>query len=139
MAEVVPGSGAFTELSGGGIDELMAVQKETKVGLVLAAKDENGQGYAFKVQDKGFGGAYTVMVGIGPDGKITGAKLMDNSETPGLGSKTGAADFTGRFTGVDASGLEGVQTITGATISSKAFKRCVDTAFQAFEAVGEGA
>ena len=42
------------------------------------AKDDSGLGYAFKVQDKGFGGAYTIMVGISSDGKVTGAKLLDN-------------------------------------------------------------
>ena len=88
-----------------------------------------------KVQDKGFGGAYTIMVGISSDGKVTGAKLLDNSETPGLGSKTGSADFIQRFVGVESSGVEGVQAITGATISSNAFKRCVQTAYTAFDSV----
>ena len=128
MAEVVPGSSSFTEL-----------QLDTEVaGLLTAAKDDGGKGYAFKVEDKGYGGAYVVMVGIGPDGKITGAKLMDNSETPGLGSKTGSADFLGQFVGKDQN-LEGVSTITGATISSNTFLRCIDTAYKAYAAVGEGA
>ncbi|WP_417019446.1 FMN-binding protein, partial [Anaerotruncus massiliensis (ex Liu et al. 2021)] len=105
---------------------------------LIAAKDDSGNGYAFKVKDKGFGGVYNVMVGIGNDGRITGVKLLDNSETPGLGSKTGADAFTGQFPGKDKS-LEGVDAVTGATISSKAFFRCVDTAYQAYEAVGEGA
>ena len=127
MAEVVPGANGFDELADVGIE-----------GVLTAAKEKNGLGYAFKVQDKGFGGAYVVMVGIGADGKITGAKLLDNSETPGLGSKTGNADFTSQFVGKDSQ-LEGVDTITGATISSNAFIRCIGTAYQAFEAVGEGA
>lgn len=142
MTEVLPGAASFTEIQRGenaGLDALRDTVAQTKCGLLMAAKEDSGAGYAFKVQDKGFGGAYAVMVGIDAQGKITGVKLLDNSETPGLGSKTGEKNFTDRFTGVDGSSLEGVQTITGATISSNAFKRCVATAFEAFAAVGEGA
>lgn len=126
MMEVVPGSTSFTEV---------ACEME---GVLAVGKDDAGNGYALKVQDKGFGGAYTIMVGIGTDGKLTGTKLMDNSETPGLGSKTGMPDFTEQFKGKDQT-LEGVETITGATISSNAFIRCVQTAFKAYETLGEGA
>lgn len=126
MMEVLPGAASFTTL------------KENDGDLLLAARDESGKGYVFKVQDKGYGGKYVVMLGIGPDGKITGTKLLDNSETPGLGSKTGMPAFTDQFTGKDA-GLEGVDTITGATISSKTFLRCVDKAFAAYNSVKEGA
>lgn len=127
MEEVLPAATAFTE-----------VQVDNIEGLLLAAKDENGAGWAFKVQDKGFGGAYVIMVGISSDGTITGTKLLDNAETPGLGSKTGMPSFTEQFIGQNNE-LEGVETITGATISSKAFIRAVGTAYTAFEAVGEGA
>ncbi|MEM1483945.1 RnfABCDGE type electron transport complex subunit G [Oscillospiraceae bacterium PP1C4] len=127
MAEVLPSAASFTELKVDGVE-----------GLLIAAKDEGGSGYVFKVQSKGFGGAYQVMVGIGSDGKITGTKLLDNNETPGLGSKTGMPDFTGQFIGKDSS-LDGVDTITGATISSKAFMTAVQIAYEGFAAVGEGA
>ena len=128
MAEVVPGATSFT-----------ACELPTPIENVLnISQEDSGLGYAIQVQDQGYGGAYVVMVGIGPDGKITGAKLMDNSETPGLGSKTGTDDFISQFIGKDQA-LEGVSTISGATISSNAFLRCIDTAYQAYEAVGEGA
>ena len=116
-------AGSFEEITVDGVE-----------GVLLAAKETGGLGYAFQVQDKGFGGAYVVMVGIGDDGKITGTQLLDNSETPGLGSKTGEASFTGQFIGKD-SALEGVETVTGATISSNAFIRCIGTAYQAYGAV----
>ncbi len=126
--EVLPGSSTFT------ICELATPIE----GVLSVSKDDGGMGYAIQVQDQGYGGAYVLMVGIGTDGKITGAKLLDNSETMGLGSKTGSADFINQFIGKDQS-LEGVETISGATISSNTFIRCIDTAYQAYEAVGEGA
>ena len=121
--EVLPGSSTFT------ICELATPIE----GVLSVSKDDGGMGYAIQVQDQGYGGAYVLMVGIG-----TGAKLLDNSETMGLGSKTGSADFINQFIGKDQS-LEGVETISGATISSNTFIRCIDTAYQAYEAVGEGA
>lgn len=126
MVEVLPGAATFAEL------------KKDDGDLLLAAKEENGKGYVFKVQDKGYGGKYVVMVGIGEDGNITGAKLLDNTETPGLGSKTGMPAFTDQFKGKNAS-MEGVDAITGATISSKAFFRCVEKAYAAYDSVKEGA
>ena len=56
MIEVLPGAASFTEIP---------LEME---GVLAAAKDDGGLGYAFKVQDKGFGGAYTIMVGISSDG-----------------------------------------------------------------------
>lgn len=124
--EVLPGASTF---AGFGTDAL-----DTEV-YQSVLEETSGKGYVFKVKDKGFGGAYSVMVGIDADGKVTGAKLMENTETPGLGSKTGTPDFTGRFVGKTGAEIEGVETITGATISSDAFKRCVALACEAYEGI----
>ena len=126
MMDVLPGATAFTNLDGSGLDTSK---------ILLAAKENGGAGYAFKVQDKGFGGAYVVMVGVDNDGKVTGAKLLDNSETPGLGSKTGEKVFTDRFTGKSNAQVNEVETIVGVTISSNAFKRGVASALEAYEMV----
>lgn len=126
MVEVLPSAAGFDEMTVEGVE-----------GILLAAKDKGGSGTVFKVKDKGFGGAYVVMVGIGSDGKLTGTKLLDNTETPGLGSKTGLPAFMDQFVGKDGA-MDGVSTIAGATISSKAFMRCIDTAYKAYAVVGEG-
>lgn len=126
MREVLPQAQDFKELAA-----------DPENGVLLAAEGSDNTGYVFKTQDKGYGGAFVVMVGIGADGNITDVKLLDNAETPGLGSKTGMPKFTDQFKGKDQS-LEGVETITGATISSKAFLRCVDTAYKAYEKLGGG-
>ena len=124
MAEVLPGSsGDFEQLDAG------------MENILMAAKDNGGAGYVFQIEDTGYGGAYVVMIGMDNDGKITGAKLLEHSETPGLGAKTESADFTGQFVGRDKNSLDGIETISGATISSTAFIRCVEAACQAFDAV----
>lgn len=123
MAEVLPSASAFNEIKVDGVE-----------GLLLAAEDTSGSGYVFKTQSKGFGGAYQVMVGISADGLVTGAKLLDNKETPGLGNKTGMPSFTTQFVGKDSS-LEGIDTITGATVSSNAFVSAVSIAFQGYGSI----
>ncbi len=124
MAEVLPGSsGDFEQLDAG------------MENVLMAAKDNGGAGYVFQVEDSGYGGAYVVMVGMDNEGTITGAKLLEHNETPGLGAKTEGADFTSQFIGKNQSSAADVDMITGATISSSAFIRCVEAACEAFNAV----
>ncbi len=90
-------------------------------------------GYAILATSKGFGGTIYVMVGIDNDGKIIKVKLTKHNETPGLGSKVGLTDFTSRFYEKSATEAESADTISGATISSKAFKKAVANAFLAYD------
>ena len=101
----------------------------------------NGQeGTAIKITDpKGFGGALTVMVGLAQDGTILGYKVLESSETPGLGAKAQdwfqkgkKGDVIGRQAGnltVSKDGGE-VDAITASTITSRAFLRCINEAYK---------
>jgi electron transport complex protein RnfG len=79
------------------------------------------------------------MVGLAPDGKILGYKVLESSETPGLGAK--AQDWfqqgqKGDIIGKQAGGLtvskDGgeVDAITASTITSRAFLRCINAAYE---------
>lgn len=74
------------------------------------------------------------MVGIKEDGTIERIKILANNETPGLGSKVSNEGFVSQFNGMDES-LNGFEAIGGATISSNAMKRAMETAFQVYETV----
>ena len=105
---------------------------ETTVeGVVDAYKAANGAGYVITAEAKGYGGPMQVMVGIKSDGTIDSVKLMSNSETAGLGTKTGEPAYTDQYKGKDSS-LDGVEAVSGATISSTAFKTNVQNAFKAY-------
>lgn len=125
--EILPEADAFTQVeytdSTGIINEVYAA--------------DNGAGYVISGAAKGYGGNLPVMVGITTDGTISLIKVMDNAETPGVGKKAQEPAFTDQFMGKDAA-LEGVATISGATISSKAVMAVVDNAFIAYDAVKEG-
>ena len=107
------------------------------------AYDANGnfKGAAVKTSEGGFGGKIDMMVGFLADGTIKGTSVLSHTETPGLG-----ANMTGKFKDqfVDKNPASykltvtkdggDVDAITAATITSRAFTKAVDKAYQAFMA-----
>ena len=107
-------------------------------------------GYVIETNTYGYAGPITVLVGVNKEGKVTGIVVRDMEETPGLGAnaltdadflaqflnKTGSfaigtagADAFSGATGEEATGEEiYVDGITGATVTSKAVARCVNSA-----------
>lgn len=51
--------------------------------------------------NRGFGGKMEIMVGFILDGSISGYKLIDHKETPGLGTKVADEAFAGQFKGLN--------------------------------------
>ena len=109
------------------------------------AYDANGtfKGAAVKTSEGGFGGKIELMVGIANDGTIKGVSVLSHSETPGLGAnmdKVLVGQFADKKPGdhfvleVTKNKEEGkVDAITAATITSRAFTKAVEKAYQAFE------
>ncbi|MCQ2420150.1 MAG: FMN-binding protein [Clostridia bacterium] len=120
--------------------EFEAIEKELPACITsayLAKSGSNTLGYIFTVQGQGFGGTIEVMCAIDPDGRILSCKTMDvSSETSTLGGKTANPEYTEQYAGKDAS-LEGVNAVSHATITSTAYRGCVENAFAAFELVKE--
>ena len=101
-------------------------------------------GSAVQVTDhKGFGGDLTVLVGFADDGSIKGYHILQSSETPGLGAKAatwfreGKGSILGRNPGSENLTVKkdggDVDAITASTITSRAFLRCVNNAYQALQ------
>ena len=103
------------------------VEKEKKVISKIEyvpAYNKSGEkiGFVAKGSENGYGGAILFMVGIGMDGKITGLKVIDAKETPGLGDKIFFESWQKKWIGRD-SGYEFNKTedaFAGATISPMA-------------------
>lgn len=105
-------------------------------------KDGKTAGYAFSVTTKGYGSGLKLMVGINPEGTITGLSIVDcSSETPGLGANASKPEFYEQFAGksgelnVIKSGTAGesdIQALTGATITSRAVTNGVNTVTEYF-------
>ncbi len=83
-------------------------------------KNKKWAGVAFKVLAKGYSSDIETMVGMDRDGTINAIKVLSQNETPGLGARITEKAFTEQFSQKNITGLEQVQAITGATISSQA-------------------
>ena len=100
-------------------------------------------GYAIKVNTGGFGGPLTLMVGFTPDGTIYNTSVVSHSETPGLGAKIvdeniaprkqvkGKSPATNNLS-VNKDGGE-IDAITASTITSRAFLKGVNAAYEVFQ------
>ena len=99
----------------------------------------NGVGYVVTSSSKGYGGTMTVMVSFTPEGTIKQIKVTEQAETQGIGSKVaGDASFWERYAGLEAKPLvldQDVDRLSGATISSKALIRAVNSAIEAYNAI----
>ena len=138
MKTLLPGSENFVvEPYAGDDDNILSVHKgET--------------GYIIETQTYGYAGNITMLVAVSTEGKVVGLVVRNQSETLGLGAKAlrdheflaqflnssgtfavgapGADAFSGA-TGEAATGEETyVDAITGATVTSKAIARCVNSA-----------
>ena len=110
-----------------------------EVVSAYTALDASGSpmSYLFTVEGKGFGGTIQVMVAISPEGTILRCKTLDvSSETKTLGGQTANESYYGQYEGQDST-LSGVNAISHATITSTAYRGCVETAFEAYELVKE--
>lgn len=131
-AALVPEAASFEEL-------------ETSVegcAAALRAVDGSGNavGYVVVAQSKGYGGQVPIAVAFSPEGEVTSITAMQNSETPGLGTRIAEESYIGQYVGKPAAALDAaeVDLISGATISSKAALSAFNIAVQAFEEVQNG-
>ena len=97
----------------------------------------NGAGYVFMLTTKGYGGDMNLICGMDADGVIEQCKTLLHAETSGLGSKTAEDPYRNQYCGKSAETLGEVDAITGATISSNAYKNAIEDAFKAYDIVTE--
>ncbi|MGD8916894.1 MAG: RnfABCDGE type electron transport complex subunit G [Syntrophobacterales bacterium] len=110
-----------------------------------AKKDGKTEAVAFSASAKGYHDLIEVMVGVGPDGKLTGISIMSHTETPGLGARIVEAKFTDQFAGLDldttklASEGGKVDALSGATFSTVGVIAAVTEALEEFPKIKEEA
>lgn len=140
LNEVIPQAYRFEEDNT--MDEIISEGREgIKKVFNAYDKDDKKIGVAFLLDSIGFGGTIKILVGMNlPFRKITGTKILDHLETPGLGERITEPEFLNQFKDASAkmttyqmdavSGAtvpaelvmkdEMIDAITGATISSTA-------------------
>ena len=90
-----------------------------------AAAAEEGSGEALTGEADGFGGPIQAEVTVDADGKITGLTLTGNDETPAIG---GAAMEQLTEAILEAGSADGIDAVSGATITSDAVFAAVNAA-----------
>ena len=89
---------------------------------------------------KGFSGLIKIMVGFTPDGTIKNLVVLDQKETPGLGTKMKDEKYIQQYRDKNPSNFNfkvkkdggKIDALTGATISSRAFSEAVEMAYEEF-------
>jgi len=90
--------------------------------------------------NRGFNGLIKVMVGFNQDGSIKNIVVLEQKETPGLGTKIKDDPFISQLREKDPATFRlkvkkdqgDVDALTGATISSRAFLEATQKAYDAF-------
>ena len=110
----------------------------------LAKRGGVTAGMALKLSRAGYSGTIVLLAGVSVDKRITGVKIMEHSDTPGLGANAASPSyfvdrskgitFYGQFTGKnvdDPFTVKGdVVAITASTITSRAVTAAVKAAGQ---------
>ena len=110
-----------------------------------AKKDDVVVGYAVNTYSpKGFSGNISLMAGFKPDGTIINITVLEQKETPGLGTKMTEPSFKDQFNEKNPADFQlkvkkdggPVDAITAATISSRAFCDAIQRAYNTLQKGG---
>ncbi len=118
------------------MDLYPAYQQGARVGTAVSGSS-----------DRGYSGTVQLLVGFETDGRIRNIAVLEQKETPGLGTKMKSDRFLEQFKGIDPGTYDlrvtkdggEVDALAGATISTRAFCEAVLEAHAAFaEHAGSG-
>lgn len=115
--------------------------------VIHNAKNPSGEtvGAAVESTTQGFGGDLRTLVGFDKEGNVCGYTILQSAETPGLGAKAdewfqkgNKGDIIGKKAGQlvthkdDGADSLKVDAITASTITSRAFLKAVNQAYNAY-------
>ena len=124
LLQVMPNGQGFEKLD---------LSAYTLPATVTDAYKEASGGYVFQLKTTGYGSDFIIMCGVNPDGTISGTVCLSSTETLGH-EKTFGANFTGK----DAAGVDAVDTVSGATKTTQAYKNAMKDALNAAIILGGG-
>lgn len=127
---ITPEADSFVEKSIDGIDYFEAFRGNKLVG------------YCLRITANGYNGFIRIIAGVDLNGIITGVRVLEHQETPGLGAKINEIKpqeedpwFLRQFIGKPAGNLQvkkDIDAITGATISSRAVMDAINKTVNEF-------
>jgi electron transport complex protein RnfG len=139
LQDLFPEADSFSEISGSISSADPAVTFEAEYE---ARRGNEIAGVALRTSRASYGGAIRILVGVSAGGKITGIKILEHQDTPGLGANAASPSyfinraagihfydqFAGKSVGDKFAVKEDVAAITAATITSRAVADSVKAA-----------
>ena len=119
MQTLLPGSTEFT------------LETYTGEDTNIRSVHKGETGFVIETVTYGYAGDITMLIGVSTEGKVTGLVVRDMAETVGLGwNALTDWQFLAQFLNNEGDAEVGtnVDAITGATVTSKAIARCVNSA-----------
>ncbi len=106
--------------------EAVDLSAYTLPATVVQAHKEEGGGFVIQLNTTGYGSNFIIICGVRADGTVSGAKCLSSTETLGK-EKT----FGENFTDKNAEQVAAVETISGATKTTQAYKDAIKDAINA--------
>ena len=132
------GENGIEALSGATITSnaaLKAINKATAAGSTAEAPSGT------TVSEQGFGGDVTVHAELNEDGTVKSLTIETPNETAGLGQRASEAEFTDQFIGKAGPftyGENGIEALSGATVTSTAALKAINLAVSGGDAAPAG-
>jgi len=136
--ELLPDADDFTQLE---LDSY-ASSSDGMASVTEVYKANNDTGYVMTCMTKSFGGDLTMMVGLDAAGAVTGVKVTDHADTPGVGTKDQDPEYLAQYISKTALSAEDVKKepdfnfITGASVSGTAIHKGVYAALAQYAEIG---
>lgn len=124
LAVVLPGGEGFEKLD---------ISAYTFPASITEAYSEKNGGYVFRMTTAGYSADFVLMCGIDATGTVTGTACINSGET--LGAET---TYGEKLTGQKLDTIDGVETVSGATRTTLAYREAVKDALNAFVIIGGG-
>lgn len=117
--------------------DTVALPENAPATVTAVYRAKNGAGYAVRIETAGFAGGLKLLFGIDGSGRLAGLSTLATSETDGYGKKCAEDSYSSQYIGKDAT-LSGVDAVSGATKSSKAYEKAAHDAFAVYALLTEG-
>lgn len=124
-------------LPDGGSFEKLDISTYTLPSTVVEAYKASAGGYVVRLTTTGYSSGLNIMCGISADGKVVGSTILTSAETPSIGGAA-AVTMADALIGKDVEGVDGVDTIAGATKTTAAYRAAVKDALNAAIILGGG-
>lgn len=139
--EILSDANSFKLLEQNKMKEIQNTSSEI-IEIYEGFTGENLVGYTIKAKVRGYDGAIEFMTGISTEGNITGIKILNHGETPGLGGNATKEYFSDSFKEksvddelvavTDPKEENQVQALTSATVTTNAIVNGVNIVRQVY-------